>query len=447
MGGRIGIILIWSAIAVGALLLAGPMLGLLLERGASTTASRTVRQGGLLFRTQVAPAALAEGGTATLRLTVSNVGREPLRGLRIEQVAAPGFRRIGGCWDMPADLLCWPGVTAPSPPSSPRELKPGETLTGRAELAATESAGDHEIALRTVWEGGAALLVTRPVALVTANGLLALHAVRGYRVLLELLENLALPLVLLALGFLVKNIESDRAETHQTWAQMLPKHHENSERYYVPLCSFLLSLTRKLPEEPAAPSDCRRSFFYLMMFFKLFKTMQERIGGFYLKDRKGEDVLTALYHLLFLGAEKGKPPYLPYETRMKALAVMSERPEYARFEKLFWNPHFHRLEEGFYRWMTTGNFRDEMVPVCEALRLILRFELNRPQEKWYGRSEPFRIEADQEKQLQKALELVESSPIEEDRQTMRVYLEAMLGTDRQRILAPVPAEPGTEGKR
>ena len=79
---------------------------------------------------------------------------------------------------------------------------------------------------------------------------------------------------------------------------MLPKLHENAEKYYLPLMSTADAVTKHYPDKP------EYAFFFYCSFLSMMKRVFNEIGGFYLKDQTGEDLVAQIWGTLLDEADR-----------------------------------------------------------------------------------------------------------------------------------------------
>jgi len=158
------------------------------------------------------------------------------------------------------------------------------------------------------------------------------------------------------------------------------KLHENAERYYQPLLSAASGfLARRLVGKPEA------AFYYLTGFFGHMWGLFREKGGFYFKDRRGEELAQGCWTTIIRWA-KGLAGEHVYSGCLD---------EIERFESLM---AFHgRCVPATNLWI----LRDALIrkwddeetrqatAAMEILYLILDYEMNAIYELWYGRPEPF----------------------------------------------------------
>ena len=234
----------------------------------------------------------------------------------------------------------------------------------------------------------------------------------------DLIKELIWPAVALLAGWLVNRALQQRTEMQQTLQLMLPKIHENAEKYYMPLCARILRLEEdwhKLNDDSERAGKSRWFdvlFCDLWILLALDKSMTDAIGGWYLKDREGEeqafqcwDVFKSELETRFnrdrnnriVRAIMGVDEYdILLEHFEETGATNDDSSPWPRLKKAFlgWGhgdskgreellkDAWFETKKDFRKWVD-DDFGKYMI-FLTLLRKLLNFEMNRPYETWYG---------------------------------------------------------------
>jgi len=269
-----------------------------------------------------------------LWLTVSNEGDQPRRGLELERLELRGLEaaELGDCWKVAGGIEV-PACLANSPTGAvhtwPLDLDTGKSVTFWALVTASEP-GNAQVEARILApppqgsaNPSASLVLEGPSVRVTGGWFTPAHV----KSLLDLFGNLALPIVLAILAFILKRhsetearrheaARDEEARRHEVWRQMLPRVHENAQKYYMPVSGAICALRRrfdklvKVREErekaPAADDAALeakqvdledRLFFHLVMVFVRMGALLRDIGGYYFQNEEGEWMAHHLWHV------------------------------------------------------------------------------------------------------------------------------------------------------
>ena len=135
---------------------------------------------------------------------------------------------------------------------------------------------------------------------------------------------------------------------------MLPTVYEHCRRYYVPTASAIHGLAavnrRAKANKIAADERFRRCFFHLMMVHRTMLAVNRAVGGFFFRDRQGEEVAGELWGDFFQRSDL----FLPYPDRQLVLAAIPHRATFQTFEARLRaggaRGAANRLHKGFRDW-------------------------------------------------------------------------------------------------
>jgi hypothetical protein len=219
-------------------------------------------------------------------------------------------------------------------------------VTVEGHLRARDEPGQYSIAAVVGWTDAAGVQRRTPISVgpVTVE-----HERRKMLAVItkasqNFLKDLGLPLAFLWLAYRIKQLEEQRQEStrnreeeeregrqkraeeetarvRQTWTQMLPKVHENTERYYMPLMGFARSAAGA---HRGKHSD--EVLFYYLRFLARVKEMTDAIGGFYLKRRVGENIVGEIWDVLRARADDRftRPSRQELQVTMRLVGTLSE---------------------------------------------------------------------------------------------------------------------------
>lgn len=343
-----------------------------------------------------------------------------------------------------ASLVDTPGFQSTAPTIVLGDVGPHKIARRSVRLNATEVAGRFRLAVRVSWsEAGvpkSVVLLPGPVTVQDDFDRFSWIATTVQAIS----KDLALPLVLLLLSVLLKraeDIERDRKaradfeleRISETAKLMLPTHHRNVERYYLPLLTILAELNRyRLQYEKTKDlADLRRAFFFVVMWVRHVRRIRDKIGGLYFRSRDGELLLAKLteYAVFAIDACFGrserdtaidalsdpgmsvaafektlaaKGPFPAMWTKFQAWNIAEPRMPMRRVRPRRRLPPSHR-----WKWWLFGSgpapqrpplpppelpgerSLKETAELLQLFRHIMRYECNRPYKYWYGKDIDF----------------------------------------------------------
>jgi len=327
-----------------------------------------------------------------------------IRNVEIVALRRPNF-------EIPAQQLhCWETVTSPAeipaemvpicrntsipaPPWLPQpSVGPAGSVTVEGHLIAGPRTGKFGVTAVVGWLDASGAQRRKPISVapVIVESRWLNRAVSAARIAQSILKDFALPLVLLWLGYRIKKIETDRevtrketddhvARVQQTWTLMLPKVHENAEKYYIPLMSYAGSVGKYHAAQPDY------SFFFYSLFLAQMKQMNFKIGGFYLKDIIGEEVVSRIWETLLDEADSAK--WFGRVQRENLQLAVTPPLTYAEFQKealqdpATASPHV--------KFLAQSNEFSKQLPLFKLFSTALWFETNICYVVWYDKPPEF----------------------------------------------------------
>lgn len=307
-------------------------------------------------------------------------------------------------------FVCSPDPSACVKP--PETIQKGQSVTLRGEIRCLSSSEPSNISADVSFTSQK-VTSERAVTL----GPLVGHS--GFQILFEEYKELALPVGLALLGAFLAywqwRVDKRRAIVSETWTTMLPTTHKLIMKSYLPVLGPLKRGLRELKEQidkapkesaskiqcPAtfdvAPKEFQSIFFHLMSFWWRFDQAIQKEGALYLKNRKGEDIISGAFVQFRVGYEGEAPTNYDVRARVKTLHKEFRKgldfPEFQRLvagASLFW-PNGPRLKQGcdsawkdFAAWCNDDARRSKGVNMLQVFLDLMHFEANRPYDNWYG---------------------------------------------------------------
>lgn len=410
-------------------------------RTAVIAATTAVGHSDLRLDAWVNDSQVVAGQTLSFWLAIQNTSQEAsISGVKVISFERPGFA-------VPREQLrshCWtplgPTCINTSTPSSrfiALTLQPRESRTIEGQLVAGSEAGHYSMSAVVEWRDAKGVTRRKPISVGPvsvensgrAQGLIAAHAAQQF------LKDLALPIALALLAFVLNQIEQGRATARQkaaereanakldaaqkavqaqadsariaadaaqkaaihaalvqqTWTLMLPKAHANAEKHYMPLAANAALVDEHYP------ADRELTFFFYLRFFGGMRQLIRDIGGFYLKNRDGEWLLSNLWDPIRSRADRLFTRVAREQAQDAVGTIMTQDA----FQKL----GLTVIDEMRERFIIPENYDALAVHVAllRVFRIILEYEMNDVYGPWYDVPEPFPKE-----ELRKAMVTLES---------------------------------------
>jgi len=272
--------------------------------------------------------------------------------------------------------------------NTPADLAPGRTTTFNGTFKALHDAGKYGIGALATWKEGD-VDRSKPISIgpITIEDperrawLLALKTLQG------IIKDIAIPI---AAGVIVwylgkldekrkeanENLENKRVRLHQTWTLMLPKVHEYAEKYYLPACVDASSVAKYYSGPHQNQDTC---FYFYLLFIAQMKRMIDKISGFYLRYRIGEDTVGVLWETLLDRAD-GR-----YTRLVREQAQLIVNPLWTLYEfdkKTRMNGVIQGIKTKFIAPAEYATFAAD-VPLLTLFAIVLAYETNSGYEFWY----------------------------------------------------------------
>ena len=359
-----------------------------------------------------------EGSAITFWIAVQNTTAAPIRG-----VSVLAFRKPNFSVDAAERQTCWAGaddagqvpvcvVAGARPSRLPVALAPGGVATVEGHLRAQEQPGQYSIAAVIGWTDAAGAQRRIPISVgpVTVEHEGKKNLATITRASQNFLKDLGLPLVFLWLAYWVKQLEDSRqgkkkteeqereqsrkeeddrraeerklaeeetARVRQTWTQMLPKVHENAEKYYMPLMGYA-----RLAADMHAARNGAAAFFYYLRFLARMRDMADAIGGFYLKTRLGENLVSDIWDAVRKRADArlGQPVRQQLQVDIRSVETIGAFLELLGAETT--------IATAYGTWREGGTFEIDAA-LLSLFHHVLTYETNQSYEFWYEEREVY----------------------------------------------------------
>lgn len=365
--------------------------------------------------------------------TMSDVTLAPT-GLDGYTIAARCWRPVSGASCIPPDSStanALPTRTSPLPneESIASEIKPGQTLAIWGELRAGKRQEKQTVYATVRWTAAGGRSSQAVVALGELTSKNCVDTLQeGWSWLQAMLKDLALPILLAVLAYRFKKWEDDREATRrndenareaarqaaeknlelkrhdaeqerqqlfQTWNQMLKVSHEDATKHYMPMVSAARTvrahvlkcragLTNPPQNPPPADDKYKHALFYLLLLRKRNKRFTDDRGGFYFKDRVGEDLAAACWsetNRLYIQGDatirESFSELLQHVGADDLLIVFMDK-----FRKAAAGSVFHVVHKQFCDWLPSPQCEQAM-DYLEAFIAVVEFEMNKPYVYWY----------------------------------------------------------------
>lgn len=376
--------------------------------------------------------AVKVGENVRFWLTVRNLAPKSIFTVRLLQLHAPGYKVsfLSSCPEQrPVDETSSqmttthpPGVSSETAIRAPcsviaAELKPGQSTTVWGDLRAGDVRDRQTLMVIVGWAGSekieSRLALPLGESVIQSKASQLLSVIRDFR---DLLKDFALPLVLVLLGlgyqFWDKRREQARQEQEQlrtqiaeTWSKMLPESHQLATQYYMPVEANARGAIEDILQflKDGDPQKEKRGFFFLIIFERGMRHLHDSVGGFYFKNRLAEELAVYCYE------EYQALYYYRDENTLRRLSAMLNNADIHERIASFLDKLEGKDGEEIAKVFSEGwnDFRewvvsDKCLPALRYLqgfRLLLRYEMNRPYDYWYGETEGLQTDRDTEEAI------------------------------------------------
>ncbi len=334
-------------------------------------------------------------------------------------------------------------------------ISPGQSFTMWGDLRPAATHKPETLTLIVGWEIKKTEAASYPSSLVVSLGE---NQVLGcletfWTAVVEVAKLLLIPIALAGIGFFLnlsmkqreerienreklreesrQDAERDRTVRAETLKLMLQISHGYASQYYLPLSIALAGMAKNLKKSIALEGeddglrDSKRkvAFFYHLLAWRRMSKITKAIGGFYLKDLRGEALVAECWsrHKLAVAGEVEDQRYIA--TRAAIKRFTDDTDSYQAFEEQFensagqgyWDEHIQLAWTLFQEWLNDKNkvkqtWMDDKSTVPEQVALnleafssILDWEANRPYQYWYDHTAKLTLNDETEKLLKEML--------------------------------------------
>jgi len=382
-------------------------------------------------------------------LTIRNQSSAAVTDITLAPTGLAGYTIAIRCWRPISGPSCIPEDSSVAnalrvrPPALSNEesiasqVKPGQTLAIWGELRAEKRQEKRTVYATVRWTDAAG----RPSQSVVALGdLTATDCIdtleEAWAWFQAALKDLALPILLAVLAYLFKKWEDDReasrrndetqretarraaeqaleAERHrteqerqqlfQTWNQMLKVSHEDATKHYMPMVAAARTVRThvtdcreaikqlapgKLPKE----DRYKHALFYFLLLRKRNRRFTDDRGGFYFKDRVGEELAAACWsetnRLYILRNPVVREKFSELLQQVGADDLLTTFME--KFRKAARGSVFEVVHGHFCKWLARPE-SEEAMQYLEAFVAVVEFEMNKPYVYWYPEDQKSRL--------------------------------------------------------
>jgi hypothetical protein len=347
----------------------------------------------------------AEGSEGATRLwaAIENRQNEPISDVSFVDFDAPGFVRVGRCWD-PAVQRSWPSCHAGATirDTGPWTIAPHSTAVWWADVMRespdaghfvvggvfewTDTTGRHRGQLQTAALDLAS--IRRPLGIPPAW--------------LDFTKDLFLPVTLLVLGFIWQRLQQRRTDRQAVWSTMLEKSHANAERYYMPIDSAIMTFASSVDEVKKlattgslTPDAFDEATLWLLLLVKRNRIFLKKIGGYYFKNRIGESIAADCWELIFLRTLKPLMTRVLLDSAVEDLEPFSTQADLRALctKSAAYNTNYQNVRSKLMQWAGfdsvsgTLNYQGSALEVdmhiLDLWSIVLEVEMNRPEKLWY----------------------------------------------------------------
>ena len=334
-------------------------------------------------------------------------------------------------------------------------ISPGQSFTMWGDLRPVVTHKPETLTLIVGWEIKKAEATPYPSSLVVSLGE---NQVLGcletfWTAVVEVAKLLLIPIALAGIGFFLnlsmkqreerienreklreearQDAERDRTVRAETLKLMLQISHGYASQYYLPFSIALAGMAKYLRESIALEgeddvlrgSKCKVAFYYHLLAWRRMSKITKAIGGFYLKDLRGEALVAECWrrHKLAVAGGVEDPRYIA--TRAAIKRFTDDTDSYQAFEEQFensagegyWDEHIQLAWTLFQEWLNDKNkvkqtwmddkstVQEQVALNLEAFSSILDWEANRPYQYWYDHTAKLTLNDETEKLLKEML--------------------------------------------
>jgi len=383
---------------------------------------------------------IPKGQEVTFLVSVTNYTSKPIFSIHLDTLFKEGLTVVSTSWcdiNKIQNAGSVANTQALGCDAIAKKLEAGQSVTVSGQLTARQAHERERVIAGVSWSDGK----TSSQSFALLGEIVIQTGWEQWRSswVYDLLKDLTLPLVLVALGTalgfydkyrenqrhrLQEQLEESRkkdaelrAQTAQTWTSMLPESHKLATTYYMPVDAAASSaldelmerdeaLTKKDLVRQTAAED--RAFYYLLLMSRRFRALADERGGWYFKNRVGEQLVARClenFRLLFL-----RVPAQAQVQWSNAVSLIGINEKLGAFQARVagTEPEALVLQAAlgnFRVWLTSPDY-DLAVRNLRGMRILLSFEMNRPYEYWYGGAEVLALDGELKKEIEATVKRV-----------------------------------------
>jgi hypothetical protein len=312
-----------------------------------------------------------EPGTAVdCRFVIQNTGDQAIENLRLRDFDARGFERF---------------AASDFDPNKPEVLGARQIISFRPRRPLIAATVQQRASITAVFEWQVGNVThQQPISL----GPIAIRSATEPRIYslskawVGFLKDFFLPIVLLVITTLITRQQRE-SETAASWNLMLPKIHEYTGHYYLPVASAASEIVSAFDRaEVAQPNTFDDLTFFLLLFRKRSRVLFERIGGFYLTTHPGER-LVSVCEDAFLEALQ---PHVSRDVLREAKDAVGRYTELHVFRKnALGTAPVQAARAGLIAWKAADPVKAAVaVKLLDIFADVLEYEVNLTYRFWYN---------------------------------------------------------------
>jgi hypothetical protein len=182
--------------------------------------------------------------------------------------------------------------------------------------------------------------------------------------------------------------QENRAMVQQTWTLMLPTSHRNNEQFYMPISNAVSRIHARYAQigtDRFAEDEC---FYFIWLLHKKMYDFAAQRGGWYLKNRRGEELIAAAWNCVVAWTDSIITPHV---TTRSARALRDEAVAlFPRRQITFADFSDHVITQqplsDIRPWFSAalGPSAANIMTIFELIERVIDFEINRAYIYWYG---------------------------------------------------------------
>lgn len=306
-----------------------------------------------------------------------------------------------------------------------------ESFCGTLEAAKAHPQRRVALVVQYTSAGSALAITTSPGAFVVQDWYDYWIVAKLY----NLLKDLAFPIFLAVFGVFLKlmtdrrdrrdKLGTERRElSAETWKQMLPKSHKLAGAYYMPLSGAALGISvewKRCTDRPTERDQAARMiYYYILNFGRVMRDLRYSTGGFYFKDRIGEQIAGRCWKQI----RDGYFPTQDEQHKLHYFAALRRVEEKQDVDVFLSNldaagpaSPMRQAWDEFQTLLADAVRFKEMVDWFDVFRAVVVYESNRVYAYWYRLPETLRLTGTQETMIDGLFSGAE------DKERAKLYIE------------------------